>query len=320
MSAILITAADDALGEHLTALLLATLRERGHAPQLLTDAELATLGDAALQSRCAAVEVVIHLNEATPPLTDRDQWSGFRRNVLATRRLIDACRASVRPPRFLLRSAIAVCGLHTGRGDAPALNAKAPAAAVDSYGRQKAECEALLHDAGLDFAILRLGLLPALGYSSFLFEVAADARIEPADPAELALAFANAVDRPGLNGLTVLIGGGAARRTCYRDGLNRVLVARGMATLPHAAFGSARHLDDWMDTTESEALLRYQGRGTVAWPGARGRLQHGLLLAHSRALAAAEGRSPRLLDARVGLTLLGRGLRSASAFVGRRGR
>lgn len=171
MSTVLITVADDALGTPLTARLARLLAERGHRVDRLCDDELARLDEAALGARLAGVACVIHLSEAVPPLTDQDQYAGYRSNVLATRRLLAACRAQAEPqrPRIVLRSA-------------PDAALSQPA---DSYGRQKAECEALLRASGLEHLIFRIGDAP---------------------PEELALAVANALDQRRFDGQTVELG------------------------------------------------------------------------------------------------------------------
>lgn len=171
MSTILITVADDALGAPLTARLARLLAERGHRVERLCDDELDRLEEAALNARMAGVAGVIHLSEAAPPLTDQDQYAGYRRNVLATRRLLAACRAQPEPqrPRIILRSA-------------PGAALPQP---VDSYGRQKAECEALLRASGLEHMIFRIG----------------DAPLQ-----EVALAIANALDQRCFDGQTVELG------------------------------------------------------------------------------------------------------------------
>lgn len=169
MSTILITVADDALGAPLTARLARLLAERGHRVERLRDDELDRIEEAALSARMAGVAGVIHLSEAAPPLTDQDQYAGYRRNVLATRRLLAACRAQPEPPHIVLRST-------------PAAALPLP---VDSQGRQKAECEALLRASGLEHMIFRIG----------------DAPLQ-----EVALAIANALDQRCFDGQTVELG------------------------------------------------------------------------------------------------------------------
>lgn len=169
MSTILITVADDPLGAPLTARLAGLLTKRGHRVERMCDEDLAGIDDTSLHARLAGIGCIVHLSEAVPPLTDQDQFAGYRRNVLVTRRLIAACRAQPHPPRIVLRS-LPVDSLPTP---------------VDSYGRQKAECEALLQASGLDHVIFRIGDAPS---------------------EELALAVANVLDQRRFDGKVQQLG------------------------------------------------------------------------------------------------------------------
>jgi len=44
----------------------------------------------------------------------------------------------------------------------------------------------------------------------------------------------------------------------YREYLTRLLAAMGIDPLPDEAFSTAEYATDWLDTEESQALLRYQ--------------------------------------------------------------
>lgn len=44
----------------------------------------------------------------------------------------------------------------------------------------------------------------------------------------------------------------------YRDFIGGILSAVGIGPLPDAAFGKAPFYTDWLDTTESQAMLNYQ--------------------------------------------------------------
>jgi hypothetical protein len=59
----------------------------------------------------------------------------------------------------------------------------------------------------------------------------------------------------------LLVGGGPRGRITYGEMLDRVLGAAGLSPLPREAFGSSPYYSDWVDTEESERLLRYQRRG-----------------------------------------------------------
>ncbi|SMB21939.1 Cholesterol dehydrogenase/isomerase [Sterolibacterium denitrificans] len=355
MKTVLVTGACGAIGRRV----VAGLVERGCAVSTLdfdTSANRAAardrdarvrshfgdLDDAApLRAAVAGVAHVIHLAELRPPDTDADQFAGYRANVCATRALLAACADRVTPPRFVFASSVAVFG---GQQTDAARRADAPAilAAADSYGRQKAAAEALVRASGLDHLILRLALTPDLAPDAgrphpWLFGFHPDMRVEFLHPADAALALVNALDAFGVldsldgqavRGRTLLLGGGARNRYRYLDWLNMALEARGLRPLPRTAFGRADYLTDWVDTDESEALLRYQRHDYPDWlreqvgavrprwlDAGSAPLARRYLLAHSAHHAAASGQRPRLLELRRAWTLARRGLAAARLYL-----
>jgi hypothetical protein len=74
------------------------------------------------------------------------------------------------------------------------------------------------------------------------------------------LAFANAVRSPDVWGKTLLIGGGPRCQYTYHEITRKVLDGLGIGPLPGEAFATTPFPTDWVDTTESQRLLRYQRR------------------------------------------------------------
>jgi hypothetical protein len=72
---------------------------------------------------------------------------------------------------------------------------------------------------------------------------------------------ARAVSHPEVWGRTLNIGGGPRCQLVYRDYLGGFLDAMGVGRLPDEAFSTEPYCTDWLDTEESERLLRYQRRG-----------------------------------------------------------
>jgi hypothetical protein len=68
----------------------------------------------------------------------------------------------------------------------------------------------------------------------------------------------NAVNCDAVLGRTLLIGGGQRCQVVYREFIQRPFEAIGIGTLPEAAFSCVPYHTDWLDTCESERLLRYQ--------------------------------------------------------------
>src|SRR6185437_12209318 len=57
---------------------------------------------------------------------------------------------------------------------------------------------------------------------------------------------------------TLNIGGGPRCQHLYRDYLGAFLDAMGIGRLPDEAFSTEPYCTDWLDTEESERMLRYQ--------------------------------------------------------------
>lgn len=96
------------------------------------------------------------------------------------------------------------------------------------------------------------------------FELPRDARSHGVDQRDAAAAFAAAVDAEAL-GKVLLIGGDESFRIRARDLSTRYQSGLGVAPFHEAAYAvadpavdAAWYFEDWMDTSEAEALLRFQ--------------------------------------------------------------
>ena len=179
-------------------------------------------------------------------------------NVGGTRSLLDAARAASRPLRFL--SSYHVYGL-TQHLPPPRMVSD-PVQPVEHYARHKVECEQMTRESGLEWGIFRLcAALPlALRLNPGMFDVPLDNRMEFVHTRDAGLAIANGVSHPAIWGRILHIGGGPRCQYIFREIVSRVLGAVGVGMLPEQAFNTAPFATDWVDTTESQALLRYQTR------------------------------------------------------------
>jgi nucleoside-diphosphate-sugar epimerase len=249
---ILITGASGNVGSHV----LPELARRGHAVRAFT-------GDvtdaAAVAAACAGVHTVIHLAAIIPPGSDEDPERARAVNVDGTARVIAGCLAQPNPPRLLFASTFDVHG-HT-LGKAPPRHVDDPLVATDPYTAHKIEGERLVRESGLDWAIFRLTDVPVLAVRKahpIMFEIGLDNRIEAVHAGDVAVAVANALDTPRVWGRVLFIGGGPTCQLTYREYLARLLTAMGIPPLPDRAFSDKEYVTDWVDSTESEALLHYQ--------------------------------------------------------------
>jgi nucleoside-diphosphate-sugar epimerase len=222
------------------------------------------IGDREALARAAADrDAVIHDAALIPPASERDPGLTHRVNVEGTRNVLEACRAAPAKPRLVFASSVSVFGPTPDRP--PPRRADEPVHPTDHYSRSKLACEEMIRASGLAWVILRLGAAaPEVPRGLLDFDAAAffrvdpDTRVEFVHPCDVALAQTRAIEVPEAVGRILLIGGGPSCQVRMRD-LGRVYFeAMGIGRLPDAAFGREPFYTDWMDTSESQALLGYQ--------------------------------------------------------------
>jgi nucleoside-diphosphate-sugar epimerase len=214
------------------------------------------------------VEAVIHLAGMVPPNVDRNVALSTRVNVGGTKNLIELMEASPTAKRLIFASSVGVFGDVQNRE--PPLRAETPVSPTDEYGRQKVASENAIRSSRLQWTILRLGAaVPTRVLGSHYdpragFEISADARIEFIHPADAGLAFARAAACTEAVGKILYVGGGKRCQMIALPFYNTLMDPIGIGPVPVEAFVKANHprfTGDWLDTDESQRLLRYQSRG-----------------------------------------------------------
>ncbi|TEU01906.1 MAG: NAD(P)-dependent oxidoreductase [Dehalococcoidia bacterium] len=206
-------------------------------------------------------DVIIHLAFIMPPASeDRPQWAR-EINVAGTENLLQAMKTVLPPPKIIFSSTFSVFG--DTQSQPPPRTVSDPVKPVDNYTRHKVECERLVQESGLDWAIFRFAVVPPMSLGGVeelpkMFDFPLDMRIEFVHPRDAGLALANAVGSKKVWGKTLLIGGGPSGQLYYRDFMGRMMNAMGIGMLPERAFGSKAAMSDWLDTSESQSLLNYQ--------------------------------------------------------------
>ena len=242
-------------------------------------------------------EVIIHLAYILPPVVDERPDLARAVNVEGTRNVIEAAKAQKQPPKILFGSSLDVFG-HT-QDKEPPRRVTDPVEATDEYSQHKITCEEMIKDSGLEWAIYRFADVPPLAARAMhpiMYSIPLNTRIEMVHTHDVGLAIANGMYSP-IWGKIWLIGGGSNCQVHYRDYLNRALGDIGLKPPPDHAFApdSKPYCTDWLDTTESQALLHYQRHsfdeitrdvltatkptGMVAWllPLARPLIRHQML-------------------------------------------
>jgi len=204
-------------------------------------------------------EVVIHLAFIMPPASEeRPEWAR-EINVGGTQNLLNAMKALSPLPKIIFSSSFTVFG--ETQHQPPPRTVSDPVQPMDNYTHHKVECEKLLHESGLGWAVFRFAVVPPMslgGFSPKVFDIPVDTRVEFVHPRDAGLALANAVSCKEVWGKTLLIGSGPSGQLYYGDFIGRMLEALGIGRLPDQAFGFASAYTDWLDTTESQRLLQYQ--------------------------------------------------------------
>jgi nucleoside-diphosphate-sugar epimerase len=159
-----------------------------------------------------------------------------------------------------------------------------PVQPIDQYGEDKVLAEAAIRASGLPYAMYRLGgvISPDTqadisgDYLTLLRSMPSDNRMHAVDARDVALAFANGVDRQAtIAGKVLLIGGNETYVLLQRHLEDDLMTAAGLGPLGPTAGLPGDPGDDrgwsftgWYDTTEAEALLDFQEHDwhqTLAW-------------------------------------------------------
>jgi nucleoside-diphosphate-sugar epimerase len=219
-----------------------------------------------LRHALEGVEAVIHLAAIIPPHTDRAPDLARRVNLDATHGLIAQMEASPTAKRLIFASSVGIFGDVQDRE--PPLSVDTPVSPTDEYGRHKVACEQAIRQSRLRWSILRLAAVTPIHLQaqdpSIMFEFSPDARFEFLHPADAGTAFARAVACDASIGKTLYIAGGANCRMTYYDFTSALMNSIGIGPIPVEAFARSkppRFFGDWVDTDESQRLLRYQQRG-----------------------------------------------------------
>ena len=246
---------------------LKTKANMGEARRIKREAE-SVLGDLRNPEDVALAvrdrDVVVHLAFVIPRLSatgvnseDDPEWAR-EINVGGTGNLIQAMKAQSHPARLLFASSFHIYGYT--QDQAPPRKVTDTPHPIEHYAHHKVECERLVRESGLEWAIFRLAAaLPVrLIFDPGMFDVSLDNRIEFVHTRDVGLAIANALEIEEAWGRIWHIGGGPNCQIYQRELVESVLDVVGLGMLPEEAFPSEPYPTDWLDTVESQRVLHYQ--------------------------------------------------------------
>ena len=209
-------------------------------------------------------QAVIHLAALLPPVSERVPALAEAVNLHATLRLIETLENRVEPVQLIFPSSVTVFGYPPGKGLKRVQDDVQPS---DNYTRHKIAVEQRLASSLIPWSVLRIGVsvdghIPKteMAMTRRQFATAPDNPVEYVHPADVALAAVNALKNPEALGRIWLIGGGPSCRVTQYDLLSAPLAALGVA-LPIDMLGKGEFYTHWMDTEESQRVLRFQRHG-----------------------------------------------------------
>lgn len=219
-------------------------------------------------------DAIVHLAAAVAPSAYKNPRFARRVNVEGTANLVAAARKLEPPPLFAEASSSSVYGSRNPHHHADRLTALTPVNPVDCYGEDKVAAEQVVATSGLPHVALRLGgiispdMLSTKGpeYDVMMRALPHDNRIHAVDCRDVALAFANAVDRSStVDGKVLLIGGNESFVLIQSQLEDALMSAIGLGVVGRSGSFAGDPADDhgwgltdWFDTTEAEQLLSFQ--------------------------------------------------------------
>jgi nucleoside-diphosphate-sugar epimerase len=229
-------------------------------------------------------DAIVHLAAIVSPPSYRNPRLARKVNVAGTRNLVAAAQTQREPPLIVFASSAAVYGSRNPYRYPERITGDTAVNPIDQYGEDKVLAEAIIADSGLPYAILRLGGIISpdtqtkvdADYFLLMRATPVDNRMHMADARDVALAFANAVDRrDAIDGKVLVIAGNDTYMRLMSDVQDDIMAAIGIGRLGRSAGLPGDPGDDrgwaftgWFDTTESQALLGYQEHDwpdSVAW-------------------------------------------------------
>ena len=206
-------------------------------------------------------EVIIHAAALQPSNTNYDEKKVHLVNVVGTENILNAMRQQ-KKARIIYTSSISVYG---DRLKDPYIKISDPVVKSDHdpYAKSKLEAEKLIKDSGLEYLIFRLSYCTStemLRFQSLMFDMPLDTRVEIIDTRDIAKAIANSIPFKEIWNRTFNLGGGSKCQIIFRDHFNDIVEIMGFGRdfLPEVAFAKGGFHCGFYDTTELQALLKFQ--------------------------------------------------------------
>ena len=216
-----------------------------------------------IEQAISNIDIVVHVAAIIPPLADKKPKFAEAVNVGGTENIVKAMENQPKKPKLIFTSSVAIYGDRLENpliktDDAPNPNDD------DEYAKQKIQCEEIIKNSSLDWAIFRLTYITSLNklkMDPLMFEMPLETCIEICDTNDVGLALANAVESKKVWGEVMHIAGGERCRISYREYVTEMLdiFGIGFEDIPEIAFRQDKGFHcGFMTTDKSQALLNYQ--------------------------------------------------------------
>lgn len=220
-------------------------------------------------------DLVVHAAAIIPPLTIKRPELAYAVNVTGTELLVRACEAAGTVRRLVLVSSYSVFGPSNPTIDPPRWTNDTPPDPQDDYARQKIAAERCVSASRLEWTIVRLGAVFPLSVGTmdpdtlrFSFVLPYDRREHAVDVRDAALAIANATDAADAAHRVFVVCGGEGWQRTGGELADAMMRASGMRGFPRTAYrqpdpdvAASWYYENWVDTAESERVLRFQRHG-----------------------------------------------------------
>jgi nucleoside-diphosphate-sugar epimerase len=219
-----------------------------------------------IRNALEGIDVVIHLGGIIPPLSEANPKFCEKVNVGGTKNVAEEIRKSQKKPPLIFASSASVMG--PTQNQKPPISPYAEPNPQSNYTRSKVEAEEELKKLDIVYCICRFGaVLSTLMRGDFntmveAFEMPLDNRVEMVLDLDLAVAIVNAaellVNGEKLTGKIFNIGGGKEFQQYARNLTQDLFALMGIGRLDERCFATKDYYIDWLDTEESQKLLKYQ--------------------------------------------------------------
>jgi len=208
-------------------------------------------------------DIVIHLAAIVPPKFNHISLDYSREvNVCGTDNVVQAIKQSEQKTKIIFASSVAVFGDVRRRGACVLASDEPPNPnADDIYAQQKVLAEEIILKAPIQWSIFRFGFMlniDNLKMDPMMFEVPLDTNMEIIHLRDAAYAVVQALEKEEIWQKIMLVAGGEDCRLTYKEFVSTMLNTMGVGELPEEAFTKNDFHCAFMDTTESQELLKYQ--------------------------------------------------------------